>query len=74
MPGREWIYFDKAILALKEKGVIPEKYDTSKDAALRGSVVFWWAERDKEGYGAKTAEENIQWILKNPPAGENPEK
>ena len=32
--------FNKAICALKEKGVIPEKYDTSKDTALRGSVMF----------------------------------
>ena len=76
MLGREWIYFDKAILVLKEKGVIPEHYDTSKDAALRQSVVFWWTERNKEGHGAKTAEENIRWVLENPSAGgnsENPE-
>jgi hypothetical protein len=77
MAREGWQYFEKAILALKKKGVIPEKYDTSKDAALRQSVMFWWKERYTGSLGEKTAEENIQWVLKNPPIGgngENPEK
>ena len=63
--------FDKAILALKKKGVISEKHDISKDTALHGSAIFWWKVRNKEGFGAKTAEENIRWVLENPPADEN---
>lgn len=58
--------FDKAIYELKKKGVIPEKYDTLKDTALRGSVIFWGKGRNKESHGVHTAEENIRWILKNP--------
>ena len=65
--------FDKAIRALKKKGVIPENYNTAKDTALRGSVMFWWKERNKENHSAQTAEENIRWILKNPTAGGNDE-
>ena len=65
--------FDRAILALKKKGVMPEEYDTAKDTSLRGSVMFWWKERNKESHGTQTAEENIRWILKNPTAGENGE-